>query len=170
MDAKDAEIARLREELDKAQHEVDEVLESTKDIEIQLEQDIALAEQQLQKARRRNDDLVYDLTKYKERFAQAQNDHEKEVSAIQRELKITKKSYLEVRDRLREEESKHDDLERQERIVTTSYQDLENKYHAALEKNAVLESELEGAETSSVECQRLKDEVRDLEAELTVKG
>lgn len=168
MEEKDAEISRLRNELEQAQQEVDEVLESTKEIEAQLELDVTQAEKQLANVRRKNDDLSLDVQDWKERFTKAQKEYEAEVSLLQKELKETKNSYHQVRSQLRDEELKHDDLERQERIVTTSYQDLEEKFHEALERNANLEVELEERNSLREECQRLKDEIRDLGAEMAV--
>lgn len=165
---KDAEIARLKDELERAQQEVDEVLDSTKEIEAQLEQDVALAEKQLQNVKRRNEDLTRDTENWKARFMKAQKENEKEIQGMRKELDNLTKAHTEMRGKLRDEELKHDDLEKQERIVTTSYQDLETKYHEVLERNADLESELASQVDLKVECQRLKDEIRDLTAELAV--
>lgn len=168
MDHKDAVIHRLEAELKQAQQETDDILESTREIEAQLEQDVSQLEKELHEAMRKNRNLTGDVDDWKERFREAQTQHEKELSSLRDELSSVKKTHTRVRDRLRDEELKHDDLERQERIITTSYHDLETKYHELLERNAVLESEVTNTSTLEIECQRLKDEVRDLTTELAV--
>lgn len=168
MDEQAIELARLREELKQAQHETDEILESTRDIEAQLEQDISQLEKELHDAMRKNKTLSHDLEDCKKRLKNAQVDHEKEIASVRDELAVMIRTHTRVRDQLRDEELKHDDLERQERILTTTYQDMENKYHESLEKVAVLESDLSSKTALEIENQRLKDEVRDLVTELTV--
>ncbi|CAG8655574.1 11951_t:CDS:2, partial [Dentiscutata heterogama] len=68
----------------------------------------------------------------------------------------------------RELELDNDDLERTERAAKSSLQDLENKYNKAIERNAILENEIEGKNQLIVQVQRLKDELRDVNIELAI--
>lgn len=54
----------------------------------------------------------------------------------------------------------NDDLERNERAVSSSLADIEAKYSRALEEKILLEHELLDKANLEEECQRLKDELR----------
>lgn len=54
----------------------------------------------------------------------------------------------------------NDDLERNERAVSSSLADMENKYSRALEEKILLEHELLEKANLEEETQRLKDELR----------
>jgi len=68
----------------------------------------------------------------------------------------------------RELEIDYDDLERTERAAKCSLLDLENKYNKAIERNVILENELEGKNHLIVQVQRLKDELKDVSIELAI--
>lgn len=70
---------------------------------------------------------------------------------------------------IRELEQKNDDLERAERVVAESVAAVEASLNMAIERNAILESEVDEKETLKVKLQRLVDETRDLKQELQVK-
>lgn len=70
---------------------------------------------------------------------------------------------------IRELEQKNDDLERAERVVAESVAAVEASLNLAIERNAILESEVDEKETLKVKLQRLVDETRDLKQELQVK-
>jgi hypothetical protein len=55
------------------------------------------------------------------------------------------------------------------RVTMTSLDDFETKLNLALERNAILENELDEKDQLNVACQRLKDEVRDLRSELEIR-
>lgn len=61
---------------------------------------------------------------------------------------------------MRELEMGNDDLERNERAVSSSLADVESKYTKALEEKILLEHELLDKANVEEECQRLKDEIR----------
>ena len=56
----------------------------------------------------------------------------------------------------------NDDLERNERAVSSSLADIESKYSRALEEKILLEHELLDKASLEEETQRLKDELRGL--------
>lgn len=70
---------------------------------------------------------------------------------------------------VRELEQRNDDLERGRRIVEESIQGFQEALNSAIERNAILESEVDEKETLKEKMQRLVDETRDLKQELTVK-
>lgn len=61
---------------------------------------------------------------------------------------------------IRELEQKNDDLERSERAIGESIQAIEAALNLAIEKNAMLESEVDEKETLKEKLQRLADETR----------
>lgn len=61
---------------------------------------------------------------------------------------------------IRDLEQKNDDLERAERVMLESVGDIEAKLNSAIERNALLENELDEKETLKTMVQRLKDEQR----------
>ena len=70
---------------------------------------------------------------------------------------------------IRELEQKNDDLERTNRCAMFSLGDFESKLNDALERNAILESELDEKDELAETVQRLRDEARDLKQELAVR-
>lgn len=70
---------------------------------------------------------------------------------------------------IREIEQKNDDLERTNRCAMFSLGEFESKLNEALERNAILESELDEKDELAETVQRLRDEARDLKQELAVR-
>ncbi|KAK4874939.1 hypothetical protein RN001_014299 [Aquatica leii] len=70
---------------------------------------------------------------------------------------------------IRELEQKNDDLERAQRVVAETVGAIEVSLNSALERNAILESEVDEKECLKEKLQRLADETRDLKQELHVR-
>ncbi|KAF5271222.1 hypothetical protein FQA39_LY08229 [Lamprigera yunnana] len=70
---------------------------------------------------------------------------------------------------VRELEQKNDDLERAQRVVAETVGAIEVSLNSALERNAILESEVDEKECLKEKLQRLADETRDLKQELYVR-
>lgn len=81
-------------------------------------------------------------------------------TSLQRELDRLRQEHQKVKVELRELEMGNDDLERNERAVSSSLADIESKYSRALEEKILLEHELLDKANLEEECQRLKDELR----------
>lgn len=79
---------------------------------------------------------------------------------LQRELDTLRQDHQKLKVQLRELEMGNDDLERNERAVTSSLADVEAKYNRALEEKIILEHELLDKASLEEECQRLKDDLR----------
>ena len=71
---------------------------------------------------------------------------------------------------IRELEQKNDDLERNYRCAMFSLDEFESKLEHAVERNALLESELDEKNQLAETVQRLRDEARDLKQELAVRA
>lgn len=94
------------------------------------------------------------------KFMSLQTTHNTTTTSLQRELDRLRQEHQQVKVRLRELEMGNDDLERNERAVSSSLADMENKYSRALEEKILLEHELLEKANLEEETQRLKDELR----------
>jgi len=66
----------------------------------------------------------------------------------------------ELRNYIRQLEQKNDDLERSYRAAIVSVEDFETKLNGAIERNVMLESELDEKEGLKALVQRMRDEAR----------
>ena len=89
-----------------------------------------------------------------------QTTHNTTTTSLQRELDTIRKEHQNLQIQLRELEMGNDDLERNERAISSSLADVEQKYAKVLEEKILLEHELLDKATVEEECQRLKDELR----------
>jgi hypothetical protein len=89
-----------------------------------------------------------------------QTTHNTTTTSLQRELDKLRQEHQTLKVQLRELEMGNDDLERNERAVSSSLADAEAKYTRALEEKILLEHELLDKANIEEECQRLKDELR----------
>ena len=88
-----------------------------------------------------------------------QTTHNTTTTSLQRELDTLRAEYQKIKVQLRELEMGNDDLERNERAISSSLADVEGKYARALEEKILLEHELLDKANVEEECQRLKDEL-----------
>lgn len=153
--------------LEEVRGEFDDYQESSRELEAELEA-------QLEQAENNNKDLLSRVSRLEEEnelFKSKLEVHQSEtfvsLSTLQEEraelnaLKETLQTYV------RQLEQANDDLERGKRATMSSLEDFEKKLNQAFERNAILENELDEKQRLGEMCQRLKDEVRDLHAELS---
>lgn len=89
-----------------------------------------------------------------------QTTHNTTTTSLQRELDTLRQEHQKIKIQLRELEMGNDDLERNERAISSSLADVEQKYSKALEEKILLEHELLDKANVEEECQRMKDELR----------
>jgi nuclear distribution protein NudE len=89
-----------------------------------------------------------------------QTTHNTTTASLQRELDKLRQEHQQLKVQYRDLEMGNDDLERNERAVTSSLADVEAKYTKALEEKILLEHELLDKASVEEQCQRLKDELR----------
>lgn len=89
-----------------------------------------------------------------------QTTHNTTTTSLQRELDTLRKDHQEVKVQLRELEMGNDDLERNERAISSSLADIEQRYARVLEEKILLEQDLYDKATLEEECQRMKDKLR----------
>ena len=93
----------------------------------------------------------------------------RQIAALQEEAAKLKVVRDEMSKYIRELEQKNDDLERNNRCCQFSLGEFEAKLNEMLERNAILESELDEKDALAETVQRLRDEARDLKQELAVR-
>lgn len=84
----------------------------------------------------------------------------KENAALQADLTKLNAEKVQMARYIRELEQKNDDLERSERAIGESIQAIESALNLAIERNAILESEIDEKESLKEKLQRLADETR----------
>ena len=106
---------------------------------------------------------------FKNKLNELNTSSHRQISQFQEELAQLKAVKEEMQRYIRELEQKNDDLERTNRCAMFSLGEFESKLNEALERNAILESELDEKDELSEAVQRLRDEARDLKQELAVR-
>lgn len=89
-----------------------------------------------------------------------QTTHNTTTTSLQRELDTVRQESQRLKIQLRELEMGNDDLERNERAVSSTLADVEARYSRVLEEKILLEHELLDKASLEEECQRLKDDLR----------
>lgn len=89
-----------------------------------------------------------------------QTTHNTATASLQRELDKLRQEYQSLKIQLRDLEMGNDDLERNERAVSSSLADYEAKYSRVLEEKILLEHELLDKASLEEETQRFKDDLR----------
>lgn len=157
--------------------ELDEFHHASKELEAELEAELARTEKSQQdlkvkvsKAESERDDWkvrrvfisrFHQLTSApKSKFMALQTAHNTTTTSLQRELDRLRQEYQQLKVQLRELEMGNDDLERNERAVSSSLADMETKYSRVLEEKILLEQELLEKVSLEEGAQRLKDELR----------
>ena len=98
------------------------------------------------------------------KFVALQTTHNTTTASLQRELDQLRQAHHTLKIQMRELEMGNDDLERNERAISSSLADVEAKYGKTLEEKILLEHELLDKANVEEECQRLRDEVRGAKA------
>lgn len=132
-----------------------------KELEVSLEQ----AEKTNRELRQRNIRLATEVEQLRTRLDQQTSD----CAMFQGKAQDLQAQHDHLLKYIRELEQKNDDLERAHRINRVTEEEIEAKLNSAIEKNALLESELDEKEGLKVIVQRLMDEIRDLKQEIQVQ-
>merc|ERR1712018_658597 len=138
--------------------------EKATELETQLEQ----SEHKVKEYRSLSNRLQMENDQLKSKLEQCHREYHFQINDLQTELSEIKEIKDELNKYVRELEQQNDDLERAKRSTLASLEDFEARMNATIERNAFLESELDEKESLKVSVQRLKDETRDLRAELRV--
>ncbi|CAG7834012.1 unnamed protein product [Allacma fusca] len=147
----------------------DEFVKYSKDIEQELELELKQHESQNKELKSTLNRFIAENESLRNRMDQMNAEYNAQLTELTTEITSCRTTSDEVNAYVRELEQKNDDLERANRAALVSIQDFEQRLNAAIERNAILESELDETETLKEMVQRLKDETKDLEGELLLK-
>ena len=178
-----AQVDEMRAALHEAETGLQEFMESSKELEAEMEADMAATSQRADALQTENEHLRADVDEWRTKYQKSLAEHNVMLSELQRELTKLRETHDVYKTRLRDMEVDNDTLENAERyvrdeikravlltgrMINSSLQDMEMRYHHAMERTALLETELEEKSRLEVENQRLKDELRELREELAV--
>ncbi|KAK4052544.1 NADH:ubiquinone oxidoreductase [Microbotryomycetes sp. JL221] len=158
----------LQKQLEDANNEMQDFMESSKELQDELERELARIEANERDVKRGLEQAKYEVDEWKTKYTTALRDHTTTMSHMQKELESLRSSEKSLRGRLRDMELDNDDLEKAEREKESSLQDLEARYGRSIERIALLEEELVTKAQLEEEVQRLKDELRDVREELAI--
>ncbi|KAI9141630.1 hypothetical protein BKA69DRAFT_1166632 [Paraphysoderma sedebokerense] len=147
----------------------DEFQADSKDLETELENEIERLEKSVEDYKSKNESLNRDMEEWKNRYHSSKRESDDTITKLQSELNTIKAEFGELKIRIRDIEQENEELDKLQRISESNAQDLESKYNKALEKIAFLESELDEKVKLEEDSQRLRDELRDLQHELSVR-
>ncbi|KAF8559195.1 hypothetical protein OG21DRAFT_1403466 [Imleria badia] len=163
--AKYYEVADM---LTETRAELDEFHTSSKELEEELIKEIERTEKAQQDLKVKVSRVETERDEWKSKFMSLQTTHNTTTTSLQRELDTVRQESQKLKVQLRELEMGNDDLERNERAVTSTLADVEAKYSRVLEEKILLEHELLDKASLEEECQRFKDELRDAEVEMSI--
>jgi hypothetical protein len=163
-----AHAAALEATLHETQSAMEEFQVTSRELEEDLERELEQSEQRHRDLKSRNEALKNEVDDWKQKYYQAKSEANVNQTQMQKELESLRNLQEKFVIKTRELEIDFDDLERTERAAKSSLLDLENKYNKAIERNVILENELEEKNRLIVEVQRLKDELKDASIELAI--
>ncbi|RDX52106.1 hypothetical protein OH76DRAFT_1401018 [Lentinus brumalis] len=163
--AKYMEVADM---LAETRAELDDFHQSSKELEEELERELERTEKSQQELKIKVARAEQERDDWKAKFMHLQTTHNTTTTSLQRELDTLRQEHQKTKIQLRELEMGNDDLERNERAISSSLADVEQKYAKALEEKILLEHELLDKANVEEQCQRMKDELRDANEEISI--
>jgi len=168
-------LSQVVDMLTETRAELDDFQAASKDLEAELEAELQRTEKEhralqskVSRAESERDDwkvrsetsVPTDVHWLQSKFMSLQTTHNTTTTSLQRELDTLRQEFQKTKVYLRELEMGNDDLERNERAVSTSLAEMESKYSRILEEKILLEHELLEKATLEEQTLRLKDELR----------
>ncbi|KAI0704838.1 hypothetical protein BC835DRAFT_1315347 [Cytidiella melzeri] len=154
--------------LQETRQELDDFQVSSRELEEELEKELARTEKAQQDLKVKAARAEHERDEWKSKFVTLQTTHNTTTTSLQRELDTLRKDYQDIKVQFRELEMGNDDLERSERAISSSLADVEQKYSRVLEEKILLEHELLDKAHLEEEFQRLKDDLRDANEEISI--
>ncbi|RXK36538.1 hypothetical protein M231_06197 [Tremella mesenterica] len=144
--------------------ELDEFQASSKELEDELERELAATEKHQAELKEKINRLEAEKEEWKTKLITLQKQHSSTTAAMQREMDNLRSERDKTLVALRDLEMGNDELERNERVAVSSLLDLESKYNRAIEEKTLLEQEVVQRQELEDDVQRLKDELRGSDA------
>ena len=162
------QVEEMRAALHEAESGLQEFMESSKGLEAEMEADMTAANKRAEALEAENEHLRADVEEWRSKYQKSMGEHSRTLADLQHELTKLRETHDVYKARLRDMEVDNDTLENAERMINSSLKDMETRYHQAMERTVLLETELEDKARLETENQRLKDELRELREEVAV--
>ncbi|KAJ8979964.1 hypothetical protein NQ317_013712 [Molorchus minor] len=153
------------QDYERIQKESDEFISESQQLEKEYEATIDQNEKKIKELTLANNKAQNEIDTLRMKLDQCN----KENANLETEITEFKKEKVQMAQYIRDLEQKNDDLERSRRIIEESIAGIEAAFHSAIERNVILESEVDEKDTLKEKLQRLADETRDLKQELLVR-
>ncbi|EPQ29246.1 uncharacterized protein PFL1_03001 [Pseudozyma flocculosa PF-1] len=163
-----SKVADMQDALREAQSSLTDFMESSKDLEAEMEKEISASSKTISGLQRANESLKDSVEDWKLKYQKSLAEHSSMMNSVTRELNTLRESHNLYKAKLRDMEMDNDELENAERMIASSLADMESRYNKTIERTALLEEELVQKSALQDENQRLKDELRDLAEEVAV--
>ncbi|KAI8095068.1 uncharacterized protein B0P05DRAFT_524573 [Gilbertella persicaria] len=147
---------------------LDEFQVSSRELEEELEKELQTTEKAYNDLKSRCEHFKRDAEDWKAKYTESKHEQNITMVQMQREIDILRATEESFRKKVLELELDNDDLERTERAATSSLTDLEMKLNKAIERNVILENEIQAKDNLTEQTQRLKDELNEAHQELSV--
>ncbi|KAI8342837.1 hypothetical protein BC941DRAFT_149406 [Chlamydoabsidia padenii] len=158
----------LENTLQETRAALDEFQISSRELEEELEKELQTTEKAYKELKSQCERSRRDADEWKTKFTDAKHEQNITMMQMQREIDILRATEEMFRKKILELELDNDDLERTERAATSSLTDLEVKLNKAIERNVILENEIATKDNLTEQAQRLKDELNEVNQELSV--
>jgi len=152
-----------------AELELEEHQETSAELEAELEKELKEKEAQLRQWQQKYQQLDNDTGRELERLQTDVKEYTQQVERLEAENEDIGKSNRFQISCIRELEQSVDDLERAKREALHTICTLENTIADQMEQCAILEADLDEKAKLEAECQRLRDQARDLSQDLLVE-
>ncbi|SAM01335.1 hypothetical protein [Absidia glauca] len=158
----------LESTLQETRAALDEFQISSRELEEELEKELLTTEKAYKELKSQCERSRRDADEWKTKFTDAKHEQSITMMQMQREIDILRATEEMFRKKILELELDNDDLERTERAATSSLSDLEVKLNKSIERNVILENEIATKDNLTEQAQRLKDELNEVQQELSV--
>ncbi|KAM3581025.1 NADH:ubiquinone oxidoreductase [Umbelopsis sp. WA50703] len=158
----------LENTLSETRAALDEFQVSSRELEEELEKELQSTEKVCGDLKSRCEQLKRESEDWKSKYTESKHEHNNVMTQMQREIDVLRATEQTFRKKTLELELDNDDLERTERAAQSSLADIEMKYNKAIERNAILEQEITTKDQLAEQVQRLKDDLNDVNHELSV--
>ncbi|ESO08172.1 hypothetical protein HELRODRAFT_110400 [Helobdella robusta] len=153
-----------------ASEELSDFQMSSRDLEAELDSQLAQSEAKVKELKANYSRSQIELETIREKYETLQRTSHHQIQDLETKLNKLETYRDELQKYIRELEQANDDLERNKRATMVSLEDFETRLNQAIERNVLLESELDEKNNLFIDSvQRLKDEARDLRQELAVR-
>ncbi|KZT43726.1 hypothetical protein SISSUDRAFT_1124416 [Sistotremastrum suecicum HHB10207 ss-3] len=164
----EARYNEIHEILSETRRELEDFQQSSRELEDELERELERTETEKENLRKKVLKAETECNEWKSKFMNLQTTSNTTTTSLQRELDTLRQDFQKIKIHSRELEMGNDDLERNERAVASSLADAENRYSKVLEEKILLEHELLDKAGLEEQSQRLRDELRDANAEISI--